>query len=54
MAKKHLPNQYGKSILESIKKVNIFGENVIFQLLLKKSIKKDQININKKSMVDID
>ena len=31
-------------------KFNIFSENVIFQLILKKSIKKDQININKKSI----
>ena len=31
-------------------KFNIFSENVIFQLILKNSIKKDQININKKSI----
>ena len=48
--KNDIPNQYLKSILKSIKKFNIFSENVIFQLILKKSIKKDQININKKSI----
>ena len=34
--------------IETYKKINIFSENVIFQLILKKSIKRGQININKK------
>ena len=49
-----LQKGHSKSIfkinIEINKKFNIFSENVIFQLILKKSIKKDQININKKSI----
>ena len=48
-----VPNQYLKSILRPIKKINIFSENVIFQLILKKSIKRGQININKKSILRV-
>ena len=39
MTKKHLPTQFLKSILKSVK-IYFFSENVIFQLILKKSIKK--------------
>ena len=40
--------------MEINKNINIFDENVISDPLLKKSIKKHQININKKRMDFLD